>query len=145
MGGGYQNIGGQSHNNLAAVEAATGKVTNFNPAGLGTDCHVFALEGSGTQVYVGGQFEKLGSQTRKRLAKIAGTMGGDLGWIPNPTLGGGGGLAPVRAYIEELLPDILEGCIQPGRVFGRTVDLDGVPEGCRVLADRASIKVMVQP
>lgn len=29
----------------------------------------------------------------------------------------GGGPAPVRAYIEELLPDVLEGRIEPGRVF----------------------------
>jgi len=92
VGGGFENIGGQSRNNLAAVEAATGKVTNFNPAGLGTDGQVFALKVSGTQVYVGGQFEKLGGQTRNGLAKVAGTTGGDLGWIPNPTLGGGGRL-----------------------------------------------------
>ena len=39
----------------------------------------------------------------------------------------GGGPAPVRAYIDELLPDILDGTIEPGRVFDRTVDLDGVP------------------
>src|SRR3954451_18064721 len=31
-----------------------------------------------------------------------------------------GGPAPVRAYIEELLPDILEGRIDPGKVFDRT-------------------------
>jgi hypothetical protein len=92
VGGGFENIGGQSRNNLAAVEAATGNVTNFNPAGLGTDGQVFALEVSGTQVYVGGQFEKLGGQTRNGLAKVAGTTGGDLGWIPNPTFSGGGGL-----------------------------------------------------
>jgi threonine dehydrogenase-like Zn-dependent dehydrogenase len=30
-----------------------------------------------------------------------------------------GGPAPVCAYIEELLPDILEGRIEPGRVFDR--------------------------
>ena len=57
----------------------------------------------------------------------------------------GGGPAPVRAYIEELLPDVLEGWIEPGRVFDRTVDLDGVPDGYRAMADRESIKVMVQP
>jgi threonine dehydrogenase-like Zn-dependent dehydrogenase len=57
----------------------------------------------------------------------------------------GGGPAPVRAYIEELLPDILEGRIQPGKVFDRTVDLDGVPDGYRAMADRESIKVMVRP
>jgi threonine dehydrogenase-like Zn-dependent dehydrogenase len=57
----------------------------------------------------------------------------------------GGGPAPVRAYIEELLPDILEGRIEPGKVFDRTVDLDGVPDGYRAMAERESIKVMVKP
>ena len=57
----------------------------------------------------------------------------------------GGGPAPVRAYIEELLPDVLEGRIEPGRIFDRTVGLDGVPDGYRAMADRESIKVMVQP
>lgn len=56
----------------------------------------------------------------------------------------GGGPAPVRAYIEELLPDVLEGRIEPGRVFDRTVDLDGVPDGYRAMNDRESIKVMVK-
>src|SRR5205807_8578952 len=57
----------------------------------------------------------------------------------------GGGPAPVRAYIEELLPDILEGRIEPGRVFDRTVDLDGVPDGYRAMNDRESIKVLIKP
>ncbi|HEX2136341.1 MAG TPA: zinc-dependent alcohol dehydrogenase family protein [Microvirga sp.] len=57
----------------------------------------------------------------------------------------GGGPAPVRAYIEDLLPDVLEGRIEPGRVLDRTVGLDGVPDGYRAMADRESIKVMVQP
>jgi len=56
-----------------------------------------------------------------------------------------GGPAPVRAYIDELLPDVLEGRIEPGRVFDRTVDLDGVPDGYRATNDREAIKVMVKP
>src|SRR6266568_2546690 len=36
----------------------------------------------------------------------------------------GGGPAPARAYIEELLPDVLEGRIEPGRVFDRVIGLD---------------------
>jgi threonine dehydrogenase-like Zn-dependent dehydrogenase len=56
-----------------------------------------------------------------------------------------GGPAPVRAYIDELLPDILEGRIEPGRVFDRTVDLDDVPDGYRAMNDRESIKVLVKP
>jgi len=56
-----------------------------------------------------------------------------------------GGPAPVRAYIEELLPDILEGKIEPGRVFDQTTKLDGVPDGYRAMNDREAIKVMVKP
>ena len=57
----------------------------------------------------------------------------------------GGGPAPVRAYIDELLPDILEGRIEPGRVFDRTIGLDQVPEGYRAMNERKSIKVLVEP
>jgi threonine dehydrogenase-like Zn-dependent dehydrogenase len=57
----------------------------------------------------------------------------------------GGGPAPVRAYLDELLPDVLEGRIEPGRVLDHTVGLDGVPDGYRAMADRESIKVMVTP
>jgi threonine dehydrogenase-like Zn-dependent dehydrogenase len=57
----------------------------------------------------------------------------------------GGGPAPVRAYIDDLLPDVLEGRIEPGRVFDRVVDLDGVPDGYRAMDDRESIKVLVKP
>jgi threonine dehydrogenase-like Zn-dependent dehydrogenase len=54
-----------------------------------------------------------------------------------------GGPAPARAYIEELLPDVLDGRIQPGRVFDRVTDLDGVPDGYRAMNAREAIKVMV--
>jgi threonine dehydrogenase-like Zn-dependent dehydrogenase len=65
------------------------------------------------------------------------------GFYKNLTIGGGP--APVRAYFEELLPDILEGRMEPGRVFDRVVDLDGVPDGYRAMNERESIKVMVEP
>ena len=54
-----------------------------------------------------------------------------------------GGPAPARAYIKELLPDVLEGRIQPGRVLDRVTDLDGVPDGYRAMDDREAIKVMI--
>src|SRR5436305_2529525 len=56
-----------------------------------------------------------------------------------------GGPAPARAYIEELLPDVLDGRIEPGKVFDRTIGLDEVPDGYRAMADRDAIKVMVEP
>ena len=39
-----------------------------------------------------------------------------------------GGSAPVRAYLPELLDDVLEGRIHPGRVFDVETDLDGIAE-----------------
>jgi threonine dehydrogenase-like Zn-dependent dehydrogenase len=56
-----------------------------------------------------------------------------------------GGAAPARAYIEELMPDILDGKVQPGRVFDHTIGLDKVPDGYRAMADRESLKVLIQP
>jgi threonine dehydrogenase-like Zn-dependent dehydrogenase len=55
-----------------------------------------------------------------------------------------GGPAPARAYIEELLPDVLEGRIEPGRVFDRVTDLDGVPDGYRAMDEREAIKVLIE-
>ncbi len=56
----------------------------------------------------------------------------------------GGGPAPVRAYIEELLPDVLDGRIEPGRVFDRITNLDGVPDGYRAMNEREAIKVLIE-
>jgi threonine dehydrogenase-like Zn-dependent dehydrogenase len=56
-----------------------------------------------------------------------------------------GGPAPARAYIEELLPDVLEGRIEPGRVFDRFIGLDEVPDGYRAMDERESIKVLIEP
>jgi threonine dehydrogenase-like Zn-dependent dehydrogenase len=55
-----------------------------------------------------------------------------------------GGPAPARAYIEELLPDVLEGRIEPGRVFDRITNLDGVPDGYRAMNEREAIKVLIE-
>jgi threonine dehydrogenase-like Zn-dependent dehydrogenase len=55
-----------------------------------------------------------------------------------------GGPAPVRAYIEELLPDVLEDRIEPGRVFDHVTNIEGVPDGYRAMNDRESIKVMIK-
>ncbi len=65
------------------------------------------------------------------------------GFMRNITLTGG--VAPARNYIPTLLPLVLDGTIQPGRVFDRTVDLDGVPEGYQAMADRQALKVLVRP
>lgn len=54
-----------------------------------------------------------------------------------------GGPAPARAYIEPLLPAVLDGTVNPGRVFDRTVTLEEVPDGYRAMDDRSALKVIV--
>ncbi|TPX03354.1 zinc-binding dehydrogenase, partial [Schumannella luteola] len=54
-----------------------------------------------------------------------------------------GGPAPVRAYLEAAIPQVLSGAIEPGRVFDRTVALDDVPTGYAEMDARTALKVMV--
>lgn len=61
---------------------------------------------------------------------------------PNITLTGGP--APVRAYIDELMPAVLDGTVEPGKVFDRTIDLDQTPDGYRAMDRRESLKVLIQ-
>jgi hypothetical protein len=56
-----------------------------------------------------------------------------------------GGVAPVRAYIPELLADLLAGKLDPSPVLDLTVGLDGVPQGYAAMDGRTAIKVMVKP
>ena len=55
-----------------------------------------------------------------------------------------GGPAPARAYIAELMPDVLEGRIEPGRVFDREISLPEVPDGYRAMNERESMKVLIK-
>lgn len=54
-----------------------------------------------------------------------------------------GGVAPVRAYIPELLGDVLAGSIDPSPILDLTVDLDDVPEGYAAMDERRAIKALV--
>ncbi|MGX9888732.1 zinc-binding dehydrogenase [Streptomyces sp. NPDC002276] len=56
-----------------------------------------------------------------------------------------GGVSPARAYIEELLPEVLDGTITPGRVFDRTFPVDRAPDAYRAMADREVLKALITP
>lgn len=64
-------------------------------------------------------------------------------FVRNVTLTGG--VAPARAYIDTLLPGVLDGTVDPGRVFDRTVTLDEVPDGYRAMHERTALKVLIRP
>ncbi len=55
-----------------------------------------------------------------------------------------GGVAPARKYIPELLPDVLAGRINPGRVFDYETDLDHIVEGYEAMDERRAIKSLVR-
>ncbi|GAC1566757.1 MAG: zinc-dependent alcohol dehydrogenase family protein [Vulcanimicrobiaceae bacterium] len=69
----------------------------------------------------------------------------DLGRMFGENIALRGGVAPVRAYIPELLADVLAGKLDASPVFDHVVDLDGVPGGYAKMDDRSAIKVMVTP
>jgi len=56
-----------------------------------------------------------------------------------------GGIAPVRNYIEELLPEVLSGEIDPGRVFDLELPLADVAEAYAAMDERRAIKVLLRP
>ncbi|MCB0894468.1 MAG: zinc-dependent alcohol dehydrogenase family protein [Nocardioides sp.] len=56
-----------------------------------------------------------------------------------------GGMAPTRRYMPELLALVLDGTIDPGRVFDSTMKLDEVAEGYRAMDERRAVKVLVEP
>jgi threonine dehydrogenase-like Zn-dependent dehydrogenase len=55
-----------------------------------------------------------------------------------------GGVSPVRRYIPDLLDDVLEGRINPGRVFDYETGLDGIPEAYAAMDERRAIKALIR-
>ncbi|MEX0174150.1 zinc-dependent alcohol dehydrogenase family protein [Streptomyces sp. LMG1-1-1.1] len=107
-----------------------------------------------------GVIEAVGTEQSMRTAVAIARDGGSIGYVGVPHGSGTGldldvmfdrnialrgGVAPVRAYIPELLPDILSGAIDPSPVFDLTVDLDGVPHGYKSMDDRSALKVLIKP
>lgn len=56
-----------------------------------------------------------------------------------------GSVAPVRAYIDELMQDMLQEILDPLPIFTKIVELDRVPEGYQAMNEREAIKVLVTP
>ena len=56
-----------------------------------------------------------------------------------------GGPAPVRRYLPELMKLVLDGKINPGKVFDLTLPLEQVAEGYRAMDERRAIKTLLQP
>jgi alcohol dehydrogenase len=55
-----------------------------------------------------------------------------------------GGPAPVKAYMDVLLPAVLEGRIKPGKVFDLATDLDHIQEAYQAMDERRAVKVLLK-
>lgn len=92
VGGYFDGMGGRARLDLAAVDAGTGRATDWNP---GVDNGVYALAVSDRTVYVGGGFASIGGRARNGIAQLDGLTGRVTGW--NPTVGTGGAAEGVDA------------------------------------------------
>ena len=60
-------------------------------------------------------------------------------------VGVNGGVASVRNYIDELLPEVLSGAINPGRVFDLELPLSEAAEAYAAMDERRATKVLLRP
>jgi threonine dehydrogenase-like Zn-dependent dehydrogenase len=100
--------------------------------------HMPAYEQAVGVVRAGGVISRVGVPQYEAAPVGFGSLFG-----PNITLTGGP--APARAYIETLLPGVLNGIVNPGRVFDREVALEDVADGYRAMDNREALKVLVRP
>lgn len=121
----------------AAIEAVR-KLTN----GVGVDA---ALEcvGTGQSVATALAITRPGS-TVGMVGAPHGVDASIANTIVFRNVGLRGGVAPARAYIPELLDDVLKGHINPGRVFDFETDLDGVAEAYAAMDERRAIKSLIR-
>jgi threonine dehydrogenase-like Zn-dependent dehydrogenase len=108
--------------------------------GIGADA---ALECVGTDEAIATAFAVA------RPGSTVGIVGVPHGEVPfAPTffrnVGWRGGPAPARIYIPELMTDVLEGTINPGRVFDYETDLDHIGEAYRAMDERRAIKSLIR-
>lgn len=87
-GGAFTSIGGQARNHIAALDAATGSATTWNPNAEGALPNsvwesVNSLAVSGSTVYAGGNFARIGRQARPGLAALDAATGNATDWNPN--------------------------------------------------------------
>ncbi len=102
--------------------------------------------------------ECVGNKSSMDLAFTIARAGGTVGFVGQPhgtevvnirrmfsdNVALRGGLAPVHAYIPELLPEVLAGTLDPSPVLDLTVDLDGVPAGYAAMDERRALKALVR-
>ena len=103
--------------------------------------------------------ECVGTKESMQQALASTRPGGMVGYVGVPAggselpirtmfdrnVGANGGVAPVRGYIEELLPEVRSGAIEPGLVFDLVLPLGEAAEAYAAMDERRATKVMLRP
>jgi threonine dehydrogenase-like Zn-dependent dehydrogenase len=84
-----------------------------------------------------------------RPGSVVGIVGVPHGQVPFTqaffrNVGWRGGPAPARLYIPDLLGDVLNGRIDPGRVFDYETDLDHIADAYRAMDGRRAVKALIR-
>jgi threonine dehydrogenase-like Zn-dependent dehydrogenase len=138
---------------LARAFGATDIVAERGEAGVG------AVRGLLGGIGADAALECVGTKESMQQAMDSVRPGGRVGFVGVPAGGPelsidqmfddnitvGGGVAPVRAYLDELLPDVLDGTIEPGRVFDLQVPLEQVADAYAAMDERRAIKALLWP
>ena len=103
--------------------------------------------------------ECVGNEEALHLSVSVARPGGMVGFVGAPhgsgqvpmqrmfskNIGLRGGLAPARAYLPELLNEVIEGRLDPSPILDLSVSLDEVTAGYAAMDQRRAMKVMVRP
>jgi threonine dehydrogenase-like Zn-dependent dehydrogenase len=143
----------EDRQNLGRDFGATDVVAERGDAGIEAVRALF--DGIGADAVI----EAVGTKESFDQALRTARPGGQVGFVGVPNggpevpiralfgsnIGVRGGVAPVRNYIDELLPEVWNGALQPGRVFDLTLPLSEVAEAYRAMDERRAIKVLLKP
>ncbi|MBN8220535.1 MAG: chitobiase/beta-hexosaminidase C-terminal domain-containing protein [Spirochaetes bacterium] len=80
-GGTFSTVGGQTRNNIVALDASSGSVNTWNP-NSNLNVNSLAVSASGSIVYAGGTFTSIGGSSRNRIAALDATTGSATAWNP---------------------------------------------------------------
>ena len=87
LAGFFTHVNGVPRNRLAAIDAATGQLTGWNPDANGA-VRALAVSADGSRIYAGGTFTSVGGAARNRLAAIDAATGAvDPSWTPRTNEG----------------------------------------------------------
>ncbi|GAC1491315.1 MAG: zinc-dependent alcohol dehydrogenase family protein [Vulcanimicrobiaceae bacterium] len=143
----------QARLDIAARFGATDFVRERGPEGI---ARALELTRGGAQAVL----ECVGNEGSMAMASGMARPGGTIGYVGVPygsakgldlsrmfgeNIALRGGVAPVRAYVAELMTDVLAGRLDASAIFDRSVTLDEVPAGYAAMDDRTAIKVLVRP